>query len=142
MNERDRWDYILKLDEELLLGGVILSEWCSFIVREADAAFVAGANLAAILTSVSGIETYLRSEYGYGKGESLFRMIDTAPIDDTLRSGLHRLRMYRNQWVHVADPEDDQDIQEHPEKYSAELQDMARLAVTVLRQVIYENQCV
>lgn len=120
----------------------MLSEWCSFIVREADAAFATGANLAAILTSVAGIETYLRSEYSYGKRESLFSMIDTAPIADSLRSDLHRLRMYRNRWVHVADPEDDQDIQKNPEKYSAELEDMARFAITVLRQVIYENQCV
>lgn len=63
MNEAERWNHILSLDEELLKGGVILSEWCSFIVRESDLAFVHGAKLASILTAVFGIVTYLRSEY-------------------------------------------------------------------------------
>ena len=67
MIEQERWDYLLKLDEELLVGGVILSEWCSMIVREADTAYARGAHLASILTAVSGIETYLRSESGGGR---------------------------------------------------------------------------
>ena len=60
MNEDERWDFLVQLDEELLKGGVILSEWCSFIVREADTAFAKRAHLASILVAVSGIETYLR----------------------------------------------------------------------------------
>ena len=59
MNRDERWKYLAALDDELLKGGVILSEWCSFIVREADTAFAEGANLASILTAVSGIETYV-----------------------------------------------------------------------------------
>jgi hypothetical protein len=45
MNIDERWSYLVALDEdeELLKGSVILSEWCSFIVREADTAFVNGA---------------------------------------------------------------------------------------------------
>lgn len=34
MNTDERWSHLVELDEELLQGGVILSEWCSFIVRE------------------------------------------------------------------------------------------------------------
>jgi len=49
MNKDERWKHLVALDEELLKGGVILSEWCSFIVREADSAFVHGAHLASIL---------------------------------------------------------------------------------------------
>jgi len=63
MNEEARWKIINGLDEEMLMGGVILSEWCSFIVREADLAFVKGANLASILTAMAGVETDLRYEY-------------------------------------------------------------------------------
>jgi hypothetical protein len=58
MNHDERWNYLVVLDAEMLKGGVILSEWCSFIVREADTAFANGANLASILTAVFGIETY------------------------------------------------------------------------------------
>ncbi|MDF9435854.1 hypothetical protein M1C61_15295, partial [Chromohalobacter israelensis] len=108
MNEAERWNHILSLDEELLKGGVILSEWCSFIVRESDLAFVHGANLASILTAVSGIETYLRSEYTKKERSTLFELINGAPIADDLRSDLHTLRKYRNKWVHVNDPWDDQ----------------------------------
>jgi len=43
MTEQERWDYLVKLDEKFLVGGVILSEWCSMIVREADTAFAHGA---------------------------------------------------------------------------------------------------
>jgi len=48
MTSDDRWDHLIALDDELLKGGVILSEWCSFIVREADTAFASGAYLASI----------------------------------------------------------------------------------------------
>ncbi|WP_156524471.1 hypothetical protein [Halomonas sp. G11] len=37
MNEKERWNHIVPLDQELLMGGVILSEWCSFL-----APFIAG----------------------------------------------------------------------------------------------------
>ena len=56
----DRWAHLVCLDEELLLGNVVLSEWAAFIVREADMAFALGADLASILTAVSAIETHLR----------------------------------------------------------------------------------
>ena len=56
MTEDERWAHLIVLDDELLKGGVILAEWCSFIVRDADTAFAGGAHLAALLTAVSGIE--------------------------------------------------------------------------------------
>lgn len=71
MTLEDRWNHLISLDEELLKGGVILSEGCSFIVREADTAFAGGAHLASILVAVSGVETYLRSEYSREKRERL-----------------------------------------------------------------------
>src|SRR3546814_1359544 len=123
MTDDERWYLILFLDDDLLIGGVILSEWCCFIVKEADTAFARGANLASILTSVSGIETYLRSEYGENRNKSLFDLIESAPIEPSLRSDLHKLRKYRNKWVRVGDPWDDVDIQTNPEKYEKEIED-------------------
>lgn len=142
MNEEERWNHIVSLDEELLKGGVILSEWCSFIVRESDLAFVHGANLASILTAVSGIETYLRSEYSEKVRSSLFELIDGSPIADDLRSDLHKLRKYRNKWVHVNDPWDDQSLIDAPEESEKELEEMALFATRALRRTIYENQWV
>ena len=139
MNESERWSHLVALDEELLKGGVILSEWCSFIVREADTAFVKGAHLASILTAVSGIETYLRSEYSKTGNDRLFKLIDESPIDDDLKSDLHKLRKYRNKWVHVDDPWDDSSLLESPENHERELEEVAFFAVRLLRQTIYEN---
>lgn len=140
MNPEDRWEHLIALDEELLKGGVILSEWCSFIVREADTAFANGAHLASILTAVSGIETYLRSEYSSSDKERLFRLIDESPIDAELKKDLHKLRKYRNKWVHVGEPWEDQDLIENPERYELELEEMAFFAAKCLRRTIYENQ--
>lgn len=139
MTNQERWDYLLELDEELLVGGVILSEWCSLIVREADTAFAHGAHLASILTAVSGIETYLRSETG-GSRKRLVALIDEATISKDLRSRLHDLRRYRNQWVHVEEPRDDQTLLEHSEHREAELVQKAQFAARVLRETIYSDQ--
>lgn len=140
--EVDRRAQLLALDEELLKGGVILSEWCSFIVREADTAFAKGAYLASILTAVSGIETYLRSEHSQTGKERLVDLINMASIDIDLKDDLHALRKYRNKWVHVDAPWDDEALLENPDETERELEQMAFFAARALRRTIYENQWV
>jgi hypothetical protein len=140
MTSNDRLNHLIALDEELLKGGVVLSEWCRFIVREADAAFSSGAHLASILVAVSGVETYLRAEYSNGKRERLATLIDASPIDLILKQDLHTLRKYRNNWVHVDDPWNDGALLEKPEETENELEEMAFFAVSALRRTIYENQ--
>jgi hypothetical protein len=142
MNQDERWAQLLSLDDELLKGGVILSEWCSFIVREADTAFANGAHLASILTAVSGIETYLRSEHSETGKERLVDLINRATIDGGLKDDLHALRKYRNKWVHVDNPWDDAGLLERHEEMEEELEQMAFFAARALRRTIYENQWV
>lgn len=142
MKEDNRWGHLAALDEELLKGGVILSEWCSFIVREADMAFVGSTHLASILTAVSGIETYLRSEHASTGKEKLFALIERASIASDLKTDLHRLRKYRNKWVHVDEPRQDGPLLEVPETFEGELEEMAFFAARCLRRTIYENQWV
>jgi hypothetical protein len=139
MEEEDRWKFLVEPDEELLKGGVLLSEWCSFIVRETDTAFTTGAHLATIITAMAGIETYLRSEYSYGGKDTLHELIERSPLEDKLKGDLHNLRRYRNRWVHLADPWDDQGLLDHPEQYERDLENMAMVAVRALRRTIYEN---
>ena len=62
MTEEDKWQYLVELDERLLQGGVILSEWATFLIKDADTAFVGGAHLASITTALAGVETHLRAE--------------------------------------------------------------------------------
>lgn len=140
--EEERWEYLVRLDDELLKGGVILSEWCTFIVREADTAFAHGAYLGSILTSVTGIETYLRSEYAGHPRERLVDLIDKATLHGTLSDDLHKLRKYRNRWVHVDSPWDDTNLLESPQDTENELRDVAYFAVQCLRRTLYENPCI
>jgi hypothetical protein len=139
MNTEERWSHLVALDEELLHGGVILSEWCSFIVRETDAAFVSGAHLATILTAVAGIETYLRSEYAEKSRDRLVDLIERSSLPDDLKLDLHELRKYRNRWVHVDDPWCDSNLIEKPQEVDSELERMAFFAARALRRAIYEN---
>lgn len=142
MNTDERWAHLIALDEELLKGGVILSEWCSFIVREADTAFASGAHLASILTAVSGIETYLRAVYAVTGKERLADLIEGSLIAEDLKADLHALRRYRNRWVHVDEPWDDQELVEKPEEMERELEAKAFLAARGLRRTLYSNQWV
>ena len=139
VTEDERWEYLLALDSELLIGGVAVSEWCAFIVREADTAFVKGAHLASILTATSAIETYLRAEGERGR-KSLRERIDNAGFPEDLRLDLHELRCYRNRWVHVDDPGNDDIALERPEEIQRELELRATFAARILRRVLYSDQ--
>jgi hypothetical protein len=143
MNKHDRQEYILQLDNELLVGSVILSEWSTFLIRDADQAFCSAANLATILVAQAAIEAHLRYEYHFDskmKKLSFYELIEVSPLLPELKKDLHTLRMYRNRWVHINDPHNDADLLDQPEYYEGELERMATLAIRVLRQVIYQEQ--
>jgi len=138
MTEEEKWQYLADLDECLLKGGVMLPEWATFLIKDADTAFAVGAYLASIITGLAGVETCLRGENG-GKGQRFFELIDQADIEDDLKRELHVLRKYRNAWVHVADPWEDVLLLEFPERWEAELEEMARRCVVALRRAIYKD---
>ena len=145
MTEQEKWNFINGLDEELLLGGVILSEWSSFLARDAETAFCAGANLAAILAAQAAIESHLRYEYfdsRQTKGWGLYRLLEEAPLPNDLKDDLTKLRYFRNRWVHVKDPVQDEDLLEKPEYYETELEEMARMAIKSMLRVLYMEQWV
>jgi hypothetical protein len=124
MTEAQKWDYISKLDEELLLGGVELSEWTTFLAKDAEIAFCSGAYLSSILACQAAIESHLRYEYFAGKNTKnwvFFDLIEKSQMNDNLKSELHALRQYRNKWVHVNDAYDDSQLLERPEYYEDEL---------------------
>ena len=139
MTEQERETMLLSLDDELLKGGVVLSEWCTYIIRDADISFIHGAFLACILTSVAAIETHLRSECGEAKRMRLAQLIDAAQLESDLAADLHKLRRYRNRWVHVEEPWEDYKLLERPEQYEAELERMGLACARALRRTIYSN---
>lgn len=67
-------------------------------------------------------------------------LINQAAIDTDLKADLHVLRKYRNKWVHVDSPWEDEELLEHPKAVEGELEKMAFFAVLALRRTIYENQ--
>ncbi len=143
LTQEQKWAYINKLDEELLVGGVILSEWSTFLIKDADIAFCSGANLAAILVSQAAIESHLRFEYSdvhNVRRRNFYDLIEESPLSEELNSDLHKLRKYRNKWVHVNDPREDENLLEKPEYYESELEEMAKFSIRVLREVIYLEQ--
>lgn len=140
MNEEAKWAFIAALDDELLKGGATMSEWCTFIVRDCDCAFVGGANLATVITATAAIETYLRAEYAGRKRIPLVDLIDSAPIEPGLRKDIHKLRKYRNEWVHVATPADDVAILQNSKSCERQIEEWAKLAQRTLRRTVYENQ--
>lgn len=142
MSSDDRWSFLSLLDDELLNGGAMISEWCALIVREFDIAFVSGSYLASILAAVSAIETYLRAEGSGNDQVRLVDLIDQSDLKTALKTDLHRLRRYRNQWVHVKTPTDDGSLLDNPDLVAHELETMAHFAARALRRTIYSAQWV
>lgn len=142
MTKEEKWDYINQLDEELLLGGVILSEWTTFLVRDAEIAFCSGANLSSILACQAAVESHLRFDYfdpTKSKGWSFYSLIEKSEFEIEVKSELHELRKFRNKWVHVNDPTNDQDLLERPDFYENELEEFSKKAIKTMLKVLYSN---
>ncbi len=142
MTEEQKWDYINQLDEELLLGGVILSEWTTFLAKDAETAFCSGAYLASILSSQAAIECHLRYDHFNStetKGWSFYDLIEKANLGGELTKELHDLRKCRNKWVHVNDPANDNGLLERPEYYETELAEFSKATIRTMLKVLYNN---
>lgn len=143
MNTEEKRDFLLKLDEELCIGGVTMSEWTCFLVRDVDTAFCNHANLSAILAAQSAIECHLRFEYSgshSGNRIGFYDVIEQSPLELGLKAELHRLRQFRNQWVHVRDPMDDVAVLAQSEVREAEIEKFAAYTMELLRRVLYLEQ--
>ena len=88
---RNSMAHLVKLDDELLKGGVAFSEWCTFVVKDADIAFANGVYLSAIVMGLSAMETYLRSEANAGKS-SVYELVETSDLRSGLKDRLRELR--------------------------------------------------
>ena len=140
MTEQEKWDYIIELDEELLQGGVILSEWTTFLVKDAETAFCSGANLASILTCQAALESHFRYDYfreEESKGWGFYKLIENSSLDKNLKVELHDLRRYRNKWVHIENPSNDSDLLERPEYHEDELFEVAKKSLRTMLKTLY-----
>lgn len=142
MNRAERETYFREQEELLLKGGAAFSEWCTFISKSVYDAFVNGADLAAIITAVTCIETYFKTESPESSKKSLAELIDGAfGLSHEEREDLHLLRRYRNKWVHAGrlDDSHDSDLLLNEHKYEEELEEMAFLSVRMMLIVLFSN---
>lgn len=137
MTDDQKWAYLVELDETLLKGGAMISEFTGQLIRSADLAFVGDAFLACIITSLAVVETHLRSEARI-KGGKLVELISASTLENDLKSELHALRKYRNQWVHVAEPWED-DGCEYSAESEALLEEVAKRCLVAMRRTVYSN---
>lgn len=137
MNSAERSDYVVRLDDELLMGGVILSEWSVFLAKSADTAFVAGADLATILTAQAAMECHLRYEYRGDKGAGFYQLIESSPLPPEMCERLHTIRRFRNRWVHVPEPHLDEHLLTDVADSEVELETIAIESMRLMRQVLY-----
>jgi hypothetical protein len=143
MSEQERWDDIINLDEQLLKGGVILSEWTTFLAKDAGTAFCSNANLSSILACQAAIESHLRYEYfdaKVSKGWGFNQLIEKSSLNNDLKTELHELRKFRNKWVHVEDPSEDSDLLNRPEYHENELMEFAKKSIRIMLKTFYVNQ--
>lgn len=104
-----------------------------------------GPYLSAILSAQAAMECHLRYEYSSfhnGNRFGFYDLIEQSPIDSELRADLHRVRQFRNRWVHVDDPHDDEDLFARPGYHETQLEAFATFTIEQLRRVIYLEQCV
>jgi hypothetical protein len=140
MTEEMKWEYINQLEEEFLQGGLILSEWTTFLTKDAETAFCSNSNLASILACQAAIESHLRFDYfevEESKGWGFFLLIENSSLPENLKKDLHELRIYRNKWVHVKDPSDDSDLLERPEYHENEILEVAKKSIKTMLKTLF-----
>lgn len=133
-----RPDFFLGLEDQLLIGSAMFSEWTTFISEQTHMAFCSGANLATLLTAQAAMEVHLRWEFCPELPNAGFaELIEKSGLDDDLKAVLHEIRKYRNKWVHVREPEDDGHLLTDPDAAREEVERMAIRAVAAHLEVMF-----
>lgn len=133
------WDYISRIDDELLKGGLIENEAVLELVRNADIAFVHGAYWAAIATAAAIIEVLLSKEYD---SPSLKTAIDSSDLDEEFKQNLHALRRARNMIMHRITEVEENDLLDEFEAFKCMQEENAKNAIVCMRKILYRNQIV
>ena len=134
--EEDRWAWLSDLDDDLLQGGVILSDQAIVLTRNADICFASGAFVACIVMCAATVETWLRGEGDKGR---FIDLVDASDFDTVTKSKMHALRRDRNRWVHVDDPWAETDLVEEYSAGDTVLEYQCKEALRLMRTVVYSN---
>jgi hypothetical protein len=140
MSDERRWEWLVQLDDEMLQGGVMTSDFAAELIRNADLCFVGDAFVACLVMCGATIETWLREEGT--PGNRFIDLIDASDFDAATKAEMHALRKERNRWVHIDDPWEDNDLEEQYSSGHPELQAKCKDALRLMRKVVYSTPCV
>ena len=96
----EREKLLINIQDEILKGGICVQDWTTFQLENAYLAFCAGADLACILMCQASIESFIRDDENL-KDSSFYDLIEHSSFDEEFKLRLHKLRAYRNKWVHI-----------------------------------------
>ncbi len=136
LNE-DRWAWLAQLDEEMLQGGVMMSDFANELIRNADLCFASGAFVACLVMSGATIETWLREECT--DGDRFIELIDASDFDASTKAAMHDLRRERNRWVHIDNPWEECDLEDQYSRGHPDLESKCRGALRLMRSVVYST---
>jgi hypothetical protein len=136
----DRWRHLLELDDEMLKGGVMVSEFAAEWIRNCDLCFANAAYLACVITAFQAIETMFRTDDP--SEHNSIDLINSAAISEEQKQRIHALRKFRNSWVHVRNPFDDEAVIQDFDQGNPRLFEQALAAVRLMREVLYLDQFV
>ncbi|NBB78612.1 MAG: hypothetical protein GVY36_04100 [Verrucomicrobia bacterium] len=113
------------------------SEWVTKLSYDAIEAFLHHLDIASILTTTATIETLLRLEDPNIR--NFRRLIERSKLNEGDKLRLNSLRAYRNQWVHVNKPFDDEHLHTNTKNAEEELSYMAKTGIEVMYTLIYDT---
>ena len=136
MSDDGRWEWLAQLDEELLDGGVITSDFAAELIRNADLCFIHDAFVACLVMCGATIETWLREEEGT-HDKRFVELIDASDLDPATKTEMHELRKERNRWVHIDDPWEGNDLEDQYSNGHPDLKAQCQSALRLMRKVVY-----
>jgi hypothetical protein len=135
--DKNRWEWLANLDNDLLEGGVITSDFSSELIRNADLCYASGAFVACLLVCGAAIETWLREEGT--AGNRFVELIDDSDFDNRTKAAMHALRRNRNRWVHIDVPWEENDLEDQYSKGHERLEKQCKEALRLMRTVVYST---
>lgn len=128
MNKREK--VLLDIQEDVLKGGICVQDWTTFQLENAFISYCAGATLSCVIMCQTAIESYMRDDEQLND-RSFYKLIDNSSFDQEMKIKLHKLREYRNKWVHM-----NEQVNEFVIDYK-ELDDMAQFSYRLALNVFH-----
>lgn len=120
----------MDIQEDVLKGGICIQDWTTFQLENAYIAYCAGANLACVVMCQAAIESYIRDDEKLSD-RSFYDLIENSSFNTNIKTKHHKLRGYRNKWVHINDKDNDFIIDEY------ELENMALFSYRLALEIFH-----